>query len=350
MLEKVREKAQRIINSEDIHGNKKDILESLIGNEVSEIEKISEKITTAEIDRISTVFLPAIKKIVRDSIIDKIVGIQPVKAGLPTALVQYIDYIYDSGANAGKSIIDNPPTTGYSLSGEGVAISKGIDVVVKTKSTDIKTRKLLSKWTLESQDASQFLGVNLEKEVTKALGAKIVEEINYEVINLLYANASGGTSTWTAPTASDTPAVKDRKEKEVFYAIDDVANTIFDKTGRYPNYLIVSPTIASILRRNGQYVALNRENMKVARLFQMGFLEDSGYNVYTVRALNTNDIFVGWKGNSELEAGLFYCPQTPFRIMNSFFDVSTWEFLKSVGTSYGLANVDYNVYGKVTVS
>jgi len=351
-LEKVVEKAQRVIESAtDLEGTKFDVLKALVNNEVKELEKIQEKVTTQEIDRIATVFLPAIKKIVRDSIVEEIVGVQPVKAGLPTALVQYIDYVYNSGDVAGKSAIDGPVTTGYSMSpGEGVAITRGLDVVVKTKSADIMSRKLLSKWTLESQEAAQFMGINLEKEITKALGAKIVEEINYEVISLLYNNASGATADWEKPKATDVPAVKDRKEKELFYAIEDVAHGIFNKTGRWPNYIIVNPTIASILRRNGQYVSLgDRQNPKFSRLFVQGFLEDLGMKVFVVRSLQTEDILVGWKGDSELEAGVIYAPQTPFKIMDSFFNVETWEFLKSVGTSYAIAEVDMNVYGIVKV-
>jgi len=350
-LEKVMEKAQRVIASADLEPTKQDILEALIQNEVKELEKIQEKVTTQEIDRIATVFLPAIKKIVRDSIVEEIVGVQPVKAGLPTAIVQYIDYVYNSGDVAGQSAIDGPVTTDYSTSpGEGAPITRGIDVVIRTKSADVKSRKLLSRWTLESQEAAQFMGVNLEKEITKALGSKIVEEINYEIISLLYNNASGGSADWSKPTASDIPAVKDRKEKEIFYAIEDVANQIFNKTKRRPNYIIVNPTIASILRRNGQYVSLgNIQDLKITRLFVQGFLEDIGMKVYVVSSLQTEDILVGWKGDSELEAGVIYAPQTPFKIMDSFFNVETWEFLKSVGTSYAIAPVTFDVYGIVKV-
>jgi len=350
-LEKVYEKAQRVIESADVGGVKRDILTQLVENEVKELERIKEKVTTQEIDRIATIFLPAIKKIVRDSIVEEIVGVQPVKAGFPTAIVQYIDYVYNSGDVAGKSAIDGPITTDYSTSpGEGAQITKGIDVVVRTKSADIKSRKLLSKWTLESQEAAEFMGVNLEKEITKALGSKIVEEINYEIINKLYTNASGAIAEWTKPSASDLPNVKDRKEKELFYTIEDVAHEIFNKTGRWPNFLIVNPSIASILRRNGQYVSLgDRQNPRVSRLFVQGWLEDLGMKVHIVRSLQTEDILVGWKGDSELEAGLIYAPQTPFKIMDSFFNVETWEFLKSIGTSYAIAEVDFNIYGLVKV-
>ena len=351
VMEKIKEKAHKIVSSEDITGVKKDILRQLVDNQVYELEKIKEKTTTADIDRIANVFLPAIKKIVRDSIIEEIVGVQPMKAGLPTALVQYIDFVYNAGAHAGESVIDGPVTTDYSNSpGEGATITNGIDVKVKTKSADIRSRKLLSSWTFEGDEAAQFMGVNLEKEITKALAGKITEEINYEIINLLYANASGGTTNWSMPAPADAPAVKDRKEKELFYAIEDVCEAIFNKTGRYPNYLIVSPTIRAILRRNGEYISLNRENMKVARLFQQGFLEDLGMKIYVVRSLSTNDILVGWKGDSELEAGLIYAPQSTFKITNTFFNVEKWEFMKSVGTTYAIADVEYNVYGKVQVT
>jgi len=352
-LEKVYEKAQRLIEKSkgEFDGVKLDLLQTLVSNEMDELERIKEKVTTQEIDRVASMFLPAIKKIVRDSIVDKIVGVQPVKAGLPTAIVQYIDYVYNSGDVAGKSAIDGPVTTNYSLSpGEGARIERGIDVVVRTKSTDIKSRKLLSRWTLESHEAAQFMGVNLEREITKALGAKITEEINYEIIGLLYAKASGAVAEWTKPLATDTPKVREEKAQGLFQAIEDVRHEIYNKTGRWPNYVIVNPMIASILRSTAQYVSTgNPSQPKFGRLFVQGYLEDLNMNVFVVRSLQTEDILVGWKGESELEAGVIYAPQTPFKIMDSFFNVETWEFLKSVGTSYAIAEIDYNVYGKVVV-
>jgi hypothetical protein len=356
-MSKVREIAERVYESarNELSGTKLDILESLLQNEAQHLEKVAESTTTRNIDNIATIFLPAIKKIVRDSVIEKIVGVQPVKEGMPTALVQYIDFVYSasydegSGDVKGQSIIDGPITTGYSRAGEGEVIKRGVDVVVRTKSAMVESRKLLSRWTLEAQESAQFVGMNIEKEITKAIASKILEEINYQIIEDLYKNASGGTATWEMPKDSDSPDVKDRKEKEIFYAIEDVAGQIFNKTGRYPTYMIVSPTIASILKRSGSYVALGKDNLKVARLFLQGYLEDIGMEVIVVRSLATNDILLGYKGDSEMEAGYFYCPQTPFKVSSTFFNVESWEFLKSVGTSYALAPVDFRLYGKVVV-
>jgi hypothetical protein len=249
---------------ETIPEDMQDAYVALLDNQAKELDRISEQTSTKNIDRIATVFLPALKKLARDSIIAKIVGVQPIPDRV--AIIQFLDYVYrtehaedtllsssEEPISAGSSVYDSP-TMDYSRApAEGSAITKGIDFLVKEIGVRAVQRKLAGKWTFEANDASSKLGMNLEGEITKALSAKIVEEVNFEVLNDLYTQASGMTQTWTKPLPSDSPQVKDRKEKEIFFAIADVAADIYNNTRRYPNYVIMSPRTAAYLRRTGEY-------------------------------------------------------------------------------------------------
>lgn len=340
----------------DIPENMRGIYLQLIDNQVKEFERIQEQTTQSNIDRVATVFLPTIKKLARDSIIPEIVGVQPIKDRV--ALVKYVDYVYSStdatsGANAGDSVYGDP-TTEYSRDpGEGMNISRGIDLVIREKEVKSRQRKLAARWTFEAQDSADQEGYNIEQEITKTLAAKIVEEINFEVIGDLYASASGASTTWAAPAAADSPTTKDRKEKELYYAILDVAAEIYNKTRRTPNWCICSPKTAAILKRTGDYVAINSAGpgmpTGIKRFFQLGTMSDE-FNVFVVPNLNTHNILIGYKGNSELESGYIYAPYRQLIVMDSFYNVENWSWIKSVGSSYCKASVMPDCYGIVNVT
>lgn len=342
------------LSVEGMDDTAKDIYRALLTNQEKELVRIAESVTTANIDKVATVFLPAIKKLARDSVINKLVGLQPIPDRI--GAVQYMDYVYSTdyapgGISAGDSATDKMATNnGYSTDpGEGADITRGIDFVVREEGVTAKQRKLAGKWTFEAADTTSKLGINVEQELTKALASKIVEEANFEIIGDLYNKASGGTVTWTPPLPADSPDVKNRKEKELYYAIVDVASQIYDTTKRYPNWIVCNPRTAAYLKRSGDYVGMGNGNVSsIKRLFVQGTLNDE-FDVYVVPNLPTNNILVGYKGNSELEAGAIYAPYIPLIVMDSFFNVENWTWIRSVGSFYAKAYPMTDLYGIVKI-
>lgn len=338
---------------EDLTPDQQEIYIALLENEKKELERIAEQTTSANIDRIATVFIPAIKKLARDSVINSIVGVQPIEDRL--AFVRIIDYVYSSdlpseGISAGDSAIDKPSREYSADPGEGADITRGIDLVVREIETRARQRKLAGRWTFEGADSAAKAGINVEREITKALAAKIVEEINFEIIYDLFANASGASTNWAPPQPTDAPAVKERKEKELYYAIVDVASQIYDKTRRYPNWVLCNPRIGAYLKRSGDYVSTGSGNpTKIKRLFYQGTLNDE-FDVYIVPNLSVNKILVGYKGSSELEVGAIYAPYMPLIIMDSFFNVENWQWIRSVGSFYAKAFPMTDLYGIVNIT
>lgn len=49
-----------------------------LDKEETEINRLLEATTTSNVDKVVSVFIPAIKKLARDSFIDKLVGVQPI--------------------------------------------------------------------------------------------------------------------------------------------------------------------------------------------------------------------------------------------------------------------------------
>lgn len=336
-----------------------DIYHALLENQGMELTRVAEQTTTANIDRVATVFLPAIKKLARDSILNRIVGVQPIPDRV--AIVQFLDYVYtgaaldqDGGAiAAGSSATDNVSLNYSNDPGEGQNITAMLDFVLREEGVKARQRKLAGKWTFEAGDASSKLGVNLEQEITKALSSKIVEETNFEVINDLYAKATGSTAiAWTAPLAGDAPDVKTRKEKELFYAVVDCAAEIYNKTRRYPNFVVCNPKVAAYFKRSGDYVAPTAEKGQVSllkRLFVSGTLNDE-FAVYVVPNLASNKILVGYKGGSEIECGGIYAPYIPLIVMDSFYNVENWSWVRSCGSFYAKSYPMTDLYGTITVN
>jgi len=338
---------------EDLTPDQQEIYFALLENERKELERIQEQTTTANIDRVAKVFIPAIKKLTRDSIINNIVGVQPIDDRL--AFVRMIDYVYShdlpaEGISAGDSAIDKPSQEYSADPGEGANIERGIDLIVREIETRARQRKLAGRWTFEGADGARKAGINVEREITKALAAKIVEEINFEFLYDLFNNASGATASWSPPQPGDAPAVKDRKEKELYYTIVDVASEIYNKTRRYPNWVVCNPRVGAYLKRSGEYVSTGSGNpTRIQRLFYQGTLNDE-FDVYIVPNLAVNKILVGFKGNSELEVGAIYAPYMPLIIMDSFFNVENWTWIRSVGSFYAKAFPLTDLYGVIDVA
>jgi hypothetical protein len=330
------------------------IYHAMLSNQERELARVAEQTTSANIDRIATVFLPAIKKLARDSVINKIVGVQPIPDRV--AIVQYVDYVYGSahpaeGIAAGDSAIDKVSTTYSNDPGEGQNINNTLDFVVREEGVRARQRKLAGRWTFEASDSSSKFGINLDQEITKALSAKIVEETNFEVINDLYAQASGSALTWAAPLPADAPAVKDRKEKELYYTVVDAAAEIYDKTRRYPNFILCNPRTAAFFKRSGDYVASTGDAGNpnaIKRLFVAGTLNDE-FAIYVVPNLANNKILLGHKGTSELEAGAIYAPYIPLVVMDSFYNVENWTWIRSVGSFYAKSFPMMNLYGTIEI-
>lgn len=329
----------------------------LVENEKNVLYELAEMTTTQHIDRVASLFLPTIKKLMRESFIDKLVGVQPIQE--PVAILYYVDFHYSNtggGATAGESAIDKV-TTDYTIApNEGTAIQHGFHISIREKEVKAQTRKILTKFTLEAEEFAGKYGINLDKELIRLASTKIVEEINYEILRDLY-NASTSLGVWTAPTPADTPDVKDRKERELYYVIEDVIMQIAERTNRLPNWIVVSPKVASILKRTNLYVARDAGVPRVASsLYIAGTLSDE-YEIFVIPKLSAilpparaNDILVGYKGTTELEAGAFFLPHTPLKVLDKVVDPTTWVVLRSLGSSYAKAITMPTLFGRIEVN
>jgi hypothetical protein len=387
------------------------------------------------------IILPMIRRIIPGTIATEIVGVQPMTG--PTGLVFSLRFTYKNTATTsetpGGDIAVNdeafgntsntapyaskmrrfysggvtPPASGglydasgnniggaYTpagnfslastpLSGEGQDVvdsesfpGRGMGLQVLRQPVIAKTRKLQAKWTIEAmQDLSSQHGLDLEAEITQALSAEIVHEIDNEIVTDLIRLA-GTTETFDMSGAfTGVPHYVGDRHAILGVLVNKVANEIAAKTRRGAgNFIVVSPQIVSVLQsaaksvfapavagsfegpNNTRLVGVLNGTIKVySFLFNASFGTVASLSSVPGGATASSEIvLVGYKGgNGETDSGYFYCPYIPLMTSNTVVDPTTYNNQLMVMTRYGkvtfvsnstsLANsADY--YGKIVVN
>jgi len=253
---------------------------------------------------------------------------------------------------------------------------------VLSQVVEAQTRKLQAGWTLEAmQDMNSQHGLDIEDEMTRALSADIVQEIDQEIISDLLglagtaASFDGAGAGVYGAGGNYTPTFIGDRFANIGVIINYVANEIARKTRRgQANFIVVSPMIVSVLQSaaksvwapavKGDFKGPNNThlagtlngNIKVYSYLwnQAG----AGIDLGTVAAVN-DTILVGYKGgDKETDAGYFYCPYIPLMSSGTVYNAVTHQPVMSVMTRYAKAvftatetslgnSSDY--YGKVNV-
>ncbi len=263
-----------------------------------------------------------------------------------------------------------------------------MDVV--SQAVEAGSRKLQAGWTIEAmQDLNAQHGLDLESEMTQALSAEIVQEIDQEIITDLLALAGtvetfdgSGTGVYGGAGGGNyAPAYVGDRLANIAVVINRVANEIARKTRRGAgNFIVVSPMIVSVLQsaaksvfapavegsfkgpNNTMLVGTLNGTIKVYSYIwnQAGAGLDLGIPSGASPLVQADDtILVGYKGgNGETDTGYFYCPYIPLMSSGVVVNPTTFQPVVSLMTRYGKAvfsdtatslgnSADY--YGKISV-
>lgn len=281
-----------------------------------------------------------------------------------------------AGAITGYSALDGCTVGGSGSTLEGTG-GRRMTLETVSQAVEAGSRKLQASWSIEAmQDANAANGLDIENEITKALSAQIVQEIDQEVINDLLGLA-GTVAAWSGalPGAPGyyTPTFAGDRFANMSVQINYIANEIARKTRRAAgNFIVVPPVIVSVLQSaaksvfapatEGSFKGPNN-SMLVGTL--NGTIKVYSYLWNSAQATDvggTGDctILVGYKGgNGETDAGYFYCPYIPMQSSGVVVNPVTFQPVVSMMTRYGKAafvdpasslgnSSDY--YGKLVVS
>lgn len=274
--------------------------------------------------------------------------------------------------------------SGSHLEGSG---GRKMTLDVVSQAVEAGSRKLQAGWTIEAmQDLNAQHGLDLESEMTQALSAEIVQEIDYEVISDLFALA-GTVETFDGAAAGTyggggggnyAPAYIGDRLANLGVLVNRVANEIGRKTRRgTANFMVVSPLMVSILQSAAKSVfapavdgsfkgpnntmmvgTLNGQIKVYSHLWnQAGVGADMGG---TPASAVNDTMLLGYKGgNGETDTGYFYCPYIPLMSSGVVVHPVTFQPVVSLMTRYGKAvfvNADTSLgnssdyYGKINVT
>ena len=211
------------------------------------------------------------------------------------------------------------------------------------------TRALKGSYSMElAQDLRAVHGLDAEAELANILSMEILAEINREVIRKIYINAAAGAQVGTTTAGLfdlDTDSNGRwmvEKFKGLMMQIEKDANQIGKDTRRGKgNILMTSSDVASALQMAGilDYApAMSTDlNTDTSSSTFAGVL-NGRYKVYVdpYADANAQEFYcVGYKGDSPMDAGIFYCPYVPLQMVRAV-DSSSFQPQIAFKTRYGL--------------
>lgn len=381
------------------------ILAPVLENQMQHLRETAEAGSTAAgaIGNFQKIVIPMIRRIIPGTIATELVGVQPMSG--PVALAYSMRYVYAEAVTgnppagtldqsfslaAGDEVFGNNSKTKrfYSSAddavpagGPAVGTSDGLAATtsnyesfggrpmtleVLKQTVTAGSRKLQARWTPEAmQDLKASHGLDIEAEITAGLSAAVVSEIDNEIINDLITLAGTTESFDMAGTFTGVPNYIGDRHAVLGVLINKVANEIARKTRiGGANWIVVSPLVVSVLQSAAKSVfapavAGSFEGPKGTKLVGTLNGQIKVYS-YVYHDTGTEPILLGYKGgNSEMDAGYFYCPYIPLVSSGVVVDPHTFNPHVSLMTRYGKAtftstatslgnSADY--YGRISVA
>ena len=240
-----------------------------------------------------------------------------------------------------------------------------IDLELKSEAIVAKTRKLKAVWTPElAQDLNAYHSIDAEAELTSMLSDYISLEIDLEILDMLKSNAlttefwsatigeeyNSSTGAWSAGTAG-VAYQKNTWFQTLGTKLNKVSNKIHQLTLRGgANFVVASPDVCTILESiPGFTVSADKDAMSFAAgVTAVGAIANR-YTVYKNPYMTSNEILLGYRGNSFLETGAVYAPYVPLIMTPLVYDPQNFTPRRGVMTRYAKKMVRPEYYGKIYV-
>ena len=245
-----------------------------------------------------------------------------------------------------------------------------INIQMRSMALVAKTRKLKAVWTPEfAQDLNAYQALDAEAEVTNILSEYISLEIDSEILAMLIQDAAAGTEYWSANGNEFYVSGDDFTQKGAgaggFYntqgqwfqtlgtKVNKLSNEIHRLTLRGgANFMVVSPTVSTILESIPGFAADNSdaEKMEYAFGIQKSGQLNGRYKVYKNPYMTENTILLGYRGTQFLEAGAVFAPYIPLIMTPLVYDPETFVPRKGLLTRYAKKMLRPEFYGKIYVN
>jgi len=244
-----------------------------------------------------------------------------------------------------------------------------INIGMRSEAIVAKTKKLKAVWTPEfAQDLNAYQALDAEAEVTNIMSEYISLEIDLEILDMLIKDAAAGTEYWSAVNnrqiVGDENAIGSfgnagfyNTQGQWFQTLgtkmNKLSNTIHRLTLRGgANFMVVSPTVATVLESIPGFAADNSDAEKMEYAFgvQKAGSINGRYKVYKNPYMTENTILMGFRGTQFLEAGAVFAPYIPLIMTPLVYDPDTFTPRKGLLTRYAKKMLRPEFYGKIYVN
>ena len=260
-----------------------------------------------------------------------------------------------AGAGTGYTVSQGMGTDKAEALGDGAANAfQEMAFSIEKISVTAVSRALKAEYTMElAQDLKAIHGLDAETELSNILSAEILAEINREVVRTINYTASFGsqnnvTTSGTFDLDTDSNGRWSvEKFKGLMFNIERDANDIAKATRRGKgNMMICSSDVASALQMAGvlDYTPALNNNLQVddtGNTFA-GVLNgrvkvyiDPYFAPSNSGSAAENYYVLVYKGTSEFDAGLFYCPYVPLQMVRAIGE-NTFQPKIGFKTRYGM--------------
>lgn len=248
--------------------------------------------------------------------------------------------------------------------GEG-NITPEIKIDVESVTVEAKTRKLKARYSAEmAEDMERVHGLSAVDELSRAIQEELVREQNQEAFRTMVRvakvgcqqtgiNTPGTFSLAASSGDSDGQWIAERI-KHLMLQIGFESNAVMlDAKRGKATKLVVSPNVATALAEVG-IIDVQGAQTQYAGKYEV----DSFKSAYVGRINNMYDMYidpfaavdyalVGYKGEGEQDAGLFYCPYVPLT-MAVATDPDSLQPIIGFRDRYGLISNPFVVDGNGT--
>lgn len=227
-----------------------------------------------------------------------------------------------------------------------------VNLSIENEDIFAKTRKLKAVWSTEaSQDLRAQHDLDAESELTAVLAQEINLEIDREILGDLSRQA-GTVTAWDYNTAlGDT--IKEKYES-LYVKLVEAAAVIHRKTLRGgANWVVTSPEVASMFETSTAGFAPSPSQGFTSSLgVQYVGTVNNRWQLYKDPLFQANQILMGYKGESYMDSGYFYCPYIPLSQTPTVVDPESFCPRKGIMTRYGkkMLREGAKFYGRMSIA
>lgn len=248
------------------------------------------------------------------------------------------------------------------------------DVFVDISFQEIRatTRKLKARWSAEAaDDLRAFHGIDSETELVAGISQEIALELDRDILGQLFTASAGITASFDFTVPAGITEVD--HIRAVLTRMSNVSYQIHKQTLRAPaNWFVTSPEVSSKLvqlQSHGDHRAPwvsdptspmgPFDGIQVAPsygpisshqgILKLGMLSNKWWG-YQDPFFTFNQIMMGLRGQSYLDAGFVFSPYIPLQMTPTFLDPEDQTYRKGMRTRYATKRLRDEWYGRVTIT